>query len=139
MVGAAEKKELTLDLAAELGLARLKQFLQILLRTRQGNAWATWLSRSAEEVVATFSGSMAEFSPDGRLLATVGVGADTASVDIWDATSGQKMNTLTGGHFLGIASLACSRNGLLATGGRDGWIAIWDIGNGKRVWPVHVE
>jgi WD40 repeat protein len=57
---------------------------------------------------------MVAWSPDGRLLATLaGESHDSAHVDIWDATTGQKMQSLIAGRvqMRGVAGLAWSPDG----------------------------
>ena len=86
------------------------------------------------ELAASFSGHVAEFSPDGNLLATTGVGQEAASVILWDIKTGNKLRTLTGGHFLGVNALAFSRDSQrLASGGRDGWVTLWNPQTGEQV------
>jgi WD40 repeat protein len=89
-------------------------------------------------VAATIPGDLAEFSPDGSLLATAGAGTEAASVMLWDAHGGKRLRALTGGHFLGVSALAFSRDGKwLASGGRDGWVTVWDPQTGVQAWtPV---
>jgi WD40 repeat protein len=86
------------------------------------------------ELLATYRGDVAEFSPDGKFLATTGAGEEVTSVILWDAKGGNKLRTLTGGHFLGVCSLAFSRDGRrLVSGGRDGWVTLWDPQTGEQV------
>jgi len=86
------------------------------------------------ELAGTFSGRLAEFSPDGSCLATTGVGPEAASVTLWDTKTGDKLRTLAGGHFLGVTALAFSRDGRrLASGGRDGWVTLWNPQTGEQV------
>ena len=85
-------------------------------------------------LAASYPGHLAEFSPDGNLLATAGAGQEAASVILWDAQTCNKVRTLTGGHFLGVSALAFSRDGQrLASGGRDGWVTVWNPQTGEQV------
>src|SRR5438270_397222 len=63
------------------------------------------------------------FAPDGRTLAS---GGDDASVQLWDATSGTKLRTLTR-HSGPVFALAWRPDGgLLASGSFDGQIRLWE-------------
>ena len=63
------------------------------------------------------------FSPDGNYLATAG---KTATIQLWDVKTKQplKRQSLTV-RTDGITTLAFSKNGMLASGSRDGEIALW--------------
>jgi WD40 repeat protein len=63
------------------------------------------------------------FSPDGRLLATVG--RDTTA-RVWDSATGQQLRTLTG-HDAEVEGVAFSPDGrLLATASDDRTARVWD-------------
>jgi WD40 repeat protein len=76
------------------------------------------------------------FSPDGRLIAGVGAGADH-SVHIWDTQSGAPVKTLE--HDATVLSVAFSPNGrLIATGSADGRARLWSVAGGLLVTlPPH--
>ncbi|KAM0329936.1 hypothetical protein ACHAQA_004103 [Verticillium albo-atrum] len=72
--------------------------------------------------------SQVRISPDGRWLASAS--AD-ATVKIWDAHTGQLMDTLVG-HMAGVSCLAWSPDGdTLATGSDDKAIRLWDRVTGR--------
>lgn len=61
-------------------------------------------------------------APDGRTLAT---GGDGAAIDIWDISSGRRMQQLKA-HCSTVWSLAYSRDGaVLASGGADWRVCVW--------------
>src|SRR5438045_789993 len=76
------------------------------------------------------------YSPNGRILATTAMNSN--QVKLWDTGSGFELRTLaiSGGvsgfgaaTLSGIASISFSHDGrLLAAGGRDGSISIWEVG-----------
>jgi WD40 repeat protein len=73
------------------------------------------------------------FSPDGAKLATAG---DRGQVELWDAGKGRYIKAW-GSHGGHIEVLAFSANGVLATGDRDGKVALRDTRTGKgRVLPA---
>jgi len=64
-----------------------------------------------------------EFAPTGFLLATVGEDRD---VRLWDAKKLKELPALVG-HPGTIYALAFSRQGVLATAGRDGTVRLWNV------------
>jgi WD40 repeat protein len=70
------------------------------------------------------------FSPDGRLLASVGEGDST--VRLWDPATGEHLRTLAGHRdgwlTRGITCVAFSPDGRrLASGGVDKTVRLWDL------------
>ena len=82
---------------------------------------------ATETVVATCPGRLAEFSPNGKILATNGSGDDATSVIFWDAKTGSKLRALKPDHFMAVSAIAFSPDGKrLATGGQDGMVSFLD-------------
>src|ERR1041384_8131121 len=81
------------------------------------------------------------FSPDGRLLATTTW--NSSQVKLWEVATGRELRTFIGSSgaggstivaFTGVSTVAFSHdNRLLAAGGRDGSIKVWDVTNGREV------
>ena len=72
-------------------------------------------------------GSDAEFSPDGRFVATAGF---NLAARVWNATTGRRVAVLRG-HQSSVEAVAFSPDGkTLATGARDGTARVWDA----RTW-----
>jgi WD40 repeat protein len=77
----------------------------------------------------------AAFSPDGRLVAGAGIGADHAA-HVWDAQTGLQLYTLP--HDDGVLSVDFSPNGrYLATGSRDGTARVWNVAGGLLLATFH--
>jgi biopolymer transport protein ExbD/Tol biopolymer transport system component len=75
------------------------------------------------------------FSPDGKLLATVGGESllyRPGDVAVWDAATGARKGTFAG-HDSSVWSVAFSNDGkTLATGSYDGTVKLWDVAGGKE-------
>jgi WD40 repeat protein len=85
-----------------------------------------------EQVIANCMGVLAEFSPDGKMLATTEIRGDTPVVVLRDSLTCRELHTLRGKHFLGISALAFSPDSKqLAVGGRDGIVMVWNTATGK--------
>ncbi|MFJ2865866.1 trypsin-like peptidase domain-containing protein [Kitasatospora sp. NPDC087314] len=69
------------------------------------------------------------FSPDGRILATGGVGDAQGSVQLWDVESRRQLATLAGVHGSWPISAAFSPDGttLAVGGGADQEVRLWDV------------
>jgi WD40 repeat protein len=75
----------------------------------------------------------ARFSPDGRLLATLGDATQVAQ--IWNAATGQRL-TPPLPHAARIANLSFSRDSRrVATASEDGSARVWDAGTGEPLTP----
>jgi WD40 repeat protein/DNA-binding SARP family transcriptional activator len=95
--------------------------------------WNIGLSRELfSEPMAAGSIGRAAISPDGKYLAA-GVGSDGLS-EIWDATTGQPVRTLTGS--TAVRAVAFDPTGKrLATAG-DGGLRVWDTATGAPVFSL---
>jgi WD40 repeat protein/uncharacterized caspase-like protein len=81
------------------------------------------------------------FSPNGLLLATTAFSSN--QVKIWEVTTGHELRTfaISGGAsgfgpatLSGVSAVAFSRDGsLLAAGGRDNSITVWDLASGREL------
>jgi len=72
------------------------------------------------------------WSPDGSLLAAASA---AGGITVYDAANGAVKHALSG-HENGANCLAWSGNGLLATGGQDGCVRLWDASSGKQTAEV---
>ena len=78
------------------------------------------------------------FSPDGSLLATASGDANSSSVKVWNAVTGTEILSLVG-HTGRIRGLDFSADGkMIATGGRDRTIRIWDAADGHELRKFNV-
>jgi WD40 repeat protein len=77
----------------------------------------------------------AQYSPDGRLLATAG---QDGGVILWDPNTGERKHSLTG--HLGPANAVCfsahARGLLLLSAGEDELVRVWDCATGKQLRAV---
>lgn len=74
------------------------------------------------------------FSPDGKLLVTID--KSDGKVDLWDANTGEYINSLMGNDSSKINTVSFSENGrIIATGGRDGTIHLWATKDGVHLIP----
>jgi WD40 repeat protein/tRNA A-37 threonylcarbamoyl transferase component Bud32 len=97
-------------------LNRLRHSEHLLALNTQGGGWR------------------AAFSPDGTRLVTDG--ADN-TVTIRDATTGQEILPLKGGHPAGVSSVAVSPDGKrVASGSFDGAVKLWDAATGHPGPPT---
>jgi WD40 repeat protein len=88
---------------------------------------------------AAFGATDLRFSPDGRLLATSTL--NSSQVKLWDAKTGHELRILAGsagagagGELSGVSALAFSRDGkLLAAGGRDNTVTVWEVATGREL------
>ena len=82
----------------------------------------------SESLLQTWSGSAAEYSPDGKWLAIVGLGIRAKTVSLRDAMTGEEVRVFDGRHLLAVNRLVFSPDGRwLVTGGFDGIIANWEL------------
>ncbi|MBN1967106.1 MAG: WD40 repeat domain-containing protein [Anaerolineae bacterium] len=78
------------------------------------------------------------FNPDGSRLATGGYTGDPCCViEVWNAATGELVNTLAG-HSSEPRALAFSPDGtLLLSGGNDGSVRLWHAGFGRQLAVLH--
>jgi WD40 repeat protein len=71
-----------------------------------------------------------DFSPDGTILASAGVGDLT--IRLWDVATGQPIGQPLTGHTHWVMDIAFSPDGqTVASGSRDGTIRLWDVATGQ--------
>jgi WD40 repeat protein len=78
-------------------------------------------------------------SPDGTVLATINKGRHEDHVHLWDVAGARELRTAGEDGLSLTQALAFSPDGrLLATGCRDGRVALWDAGTGtkRRLWKI---
>jgi serine/threonine protein kinase/WD40 repeat protein len=79
------------------------------------------------------------FAPDGRTLATAAGEGDEGSGELflWNIETG-KCSRLPGEPGAGVFTVACSpRSGILAAGGWDGVVRLWDAARGEKLHELH--
>jgi WD40 repeat protein len=65
------------------------------------------------------------FTPDGRLLATVG-----QEISVWDVAARRRIDRLHG-HDDDVRRVCFSAGGLMITGGQDGTVKVWEAPRGR--------
>jgi WD40 repeat protein len=76
------------------------------------------------------------FSPDGRILATSGLGDN---IQLWSLPQGKLINTLRG-HQIAVWSLTFIDEGrLLVSFGYEQVIKVWDVASGQEVRSIELE
>jgi RNA polymerase sigma factor (sigma-70 family) len=119
-------------------------------RPTKGDPVVLWNLRTGEKL-RTLAGKMPQvfclaFSPDGKTLAAGSCGIPAFAPDegsrseivrLWDVETGQ-LHELDG-HAGGVTSLAFSPDGkILATGGHDGTLALWETATRKRLHKTQI-
>ena len=75
------------------------------------------------------------FSPDGKLLVTIG--KSDGKVELWDANTGEYINSFIENDISKINTISFSKNGrIIATGGQDGTIHLWATKHGAHLIPL---
>lgn len=80
-------------------------------------------------------GSTFAYSPDSRTIASASIyiGSDTKSINLWDVVSGKKIRTLRG-HNDQVTSVAFSPDGLtIASSSNDKTIKLWSSADGREL------
>ena len=73
------------------------------------------------------------FSPDGKLVAAAGGGADNGLVKLWDAASGRQVRELNGHIVLGGLGAFSGDHRFFANGRMDKTVKVWDVQGGEGV------
>ena len=95
--------------------------------------WDTATGKSKGTLERIGKGSVQSFvyTPDGNTIATAG-GSEENVVQLWDAQTGAHKKTFTG-HTKRVNSVAYSSDGkIIASGGADGTVRLWEIATGKQ-------
>ena len=86
------------------------------------------LRNLADHVVSTQVAEVAEFSPDGRIVALTGNGP----VRLWDAASGLRWPVILKGQVATVDTIAFSPDGkTIALGTPDREVQLWDLASGQ--------
>ena len=78
------------------------------------------------------SNGEARFSPDGRFLLTW---ERVPTLHVWDPDSGRLLRTLKHTERVENVAFNPAAPHVLATGGRDSTISVWDLDRGSTRWP----
>ena len=90
------------------------------------------LSTSRALLTVPGLGGSTDWSPDGSVFVTEGP-EETGLIDLRDPTTGESVRSWTG-HEVDVNEVAFSHDGeLLATGGDDGYLRVWETATGDEV------